>query len=171
MKNEINVRDISERRMKHRIRCAAIIERNGKILLVEHQDGKGNRWWIPPGGGLEDADKSILDCVRREVFEETGHQAEVGKLRYIREFIDKSNHTRHLELFYRATLGEDEVDEYPDSAPTLYDHMIVSAKWLDQKEMENIAVFPEVLKNRYWESKDGEVEYLGVSIESDDRQT
>jgi ADP-ribose pyrophosphatase YjhB (NUDIX family) len=157
--------------MKHRIRAAAVVEKNGKLLLVEHQDDRGNRWWIPPGGGLEDEDESILDCVRREVYEETGHHVQVGKLLYIREFIDRSNDTRHLELFYGAQLIGDGEGEFPVSAPTLFDHMILSVGWLGKNEMKGIAVFPDILKDGYWDFKDTEPIYLGVSIESDDRQS
>lgn len=155
--------------MKHRIRAAGIIEKDGRLLLVEHEDKRGNRWWIPPGGGLEDEDETILDCVSREVFEETGQQVVVGPLKYIREFIDRTSDTRHIELFYKARLTGDGSGAYAEIAPTLYDPMIRSVKWLSRDEMKDFAVFPEILKDGYWKSKvDGQPEYLGVSIESDD---
>lgn len=153
--------------MKHRIRAAALIEKEGKLLLVEHRDSRGNRWWIPPGGGLEESDPSILDCVKREVREETGVAIEIGTLRYIREFIDQSNGTRHLELFFAAALIDAGSHAFPAVAPTLFDPMIMSAKWLSRPEMRGIAVYPDILKDGYWEESGKEApKYLGVSIES-----
>lgn len=158
--------------MKQRIRAAGLVVKEGKLLLVEHQDKKGNRWWIPPGGGLEDVDETVLDCVVREVFEETGLHVRPSRLRYIREFIDKSNDTRHLELFYEAELAGPSESAKSGLAPTLYDHMIQSVKWMGKEEMQGLAVFPEILKAGNWVSRTPDQPvYLGVSIESDDRQT
>jgi 8-oxo-dGTP pyrophosphatase MutT (NUDIX family) len=121
---------------------------------------------------LEDVDGSILDCAKREVLEETGQHIIVGYLRYIREFIDSTNDTRHLELFYQANLTGNIGVKYAELAPTLYDNMILDVKWLGQDEMSDLAVFPEILKNEYRKEKKGASPlYLGVTIESDDRKT
>lgn len=155
--------------MKQRIRAAGIVEMGGKLLLVEHQDGKGNRWWIPPGGGLEDVDVTILDCVRREIHEETGLHVKVGNLRYIREFIDRTNDTRHMELFYQAEVLNDGKADTSVLGPTLFDPMIKSVKWLGRDEIRHLTVFPDILKDGYWDSKaEEQPKYLGVSIESGD---
>ncbi len=46
--------------MKNRIRSAAIIVRDNKILLVKHVHPKtGFVWWVPPGGGIEESDESL----------------------------------------------------------------------------------------------------------------
>ena len=158
--------------MKHRVRAAALIVSEGRIRLVEHQDHKGKKWWIPPGGGLEDVDATIMDCAKREVLEETGLHVQIGDLRYIREFIDNSNDTRHLELFFAAELDGEQRIERTQPAPTLYDHMIVSVKWFSRDELRELVIFPEVLKEAYWDAPPiaGPV-YLGVSIESDDRKS
>ncbi len=160
--------------MKHRIRAAALIEHEGALLLVEHQDHKGDRWWIPPGGGLEDVDATILDCVEREVLEETGLSVEVGALKHMREFIDTTNDTRHFELFYRCALKKTQGLNAHAAAPTLYDHMIVGVKWIPIAALEGFNVFPAELKKRYWEKEnieDGAPAYLGVSVESGDRKS
>ncbi len=47
---------------------AIIRDRQGHILLVRRSD---NDQWVMPAGSQE-LDESILDCVRREVWEETG---------------------------------------------------------------------------------------------------
>lgn len=47
---------------------ALITDEAGRILLIRRRD---NQRWALPAGGLE-LDESILDCLRREVNEETG---------------------------------------------------------------------------------------------------
>jgi ADP-ribose pyrophosphatase YjhB (NUDIX family) len=158
--------------MKQRIRAAALIKVKGKVLLVEHQDKRGNRWWVPPGGGLEDSDPSILDCVKREVREETGLEIQVGILRYVQEFIDKTNETRHLGLFFDAEVKNEYEVEFPEVAPTVSDAALLTVKWVGSTEIQNLSVFPEVLKREYWKSSSNNLtQYLGVSSESKDRKT
>ena len=65
--------------MKHRIRAAAIIVGDDRLLLVKHVHPQtGETWWVPPGGGLEGTE-TIHECVKREVYEETGLTIETGK--------------------------------------------------------------------------------------------
>jgi 8-oxo-dGTP diphosphatase len=157
--------------MKHRIRAAALIEISQRLLLVEHQDKNGNKWWVPPGGGLEDKDASVLDCVAREVREETGLSVEVGPLLYVKEFIDTTNDTRHLELFFEAKPVSGYASGLPDVASTVVDAAVLGSEWICRAEMESLAVFPENLKNEYWEDRGlGITRYLGVSMESKDRK-
>ena len=48
--------------------CAVIHDDRGHLLLVKRRDN-GN--WVMPAGSIE-LDESILDCLKREVKEETG---------------------------------------------------------------------------------------------------
>lgn len=47
---------------------AIVQDDEGRILLVQRND---NSEWVMPAGSIE-LEESILDCVKREVFEETG---------------------------------------------------------------------------------------------------
>ena len=53
-----------------RNRAAAIIHRNGKLLLI-HRQKPGRDYYILPGGGVE-LDESFAEACIREVKEETG---------------------------------------------------------------------------------------------------
>lgn len=57
---------------KPNVTIAAIIEREGRFLLVEEETPEGIRL-NQPAGHLEDGE-TLMDGVRREVWEETGHR-------------------------------------------------------------------------------------------------
>ena len=57
--------------------CAAII-RDGKIMMVRHQDGERNYWTLPGGGVIEG--ESLEQATIREVLEETRLNISVVKL-------------------------------------------------------------------------------------------
>lgn len=65
---------MSEAVWKPHVVVAAVIEREGKFLLVEEETDDGLRL-NQPAGHLEDGE-SLLDAVCREVFEETAHYFE-----------------------------------------------------------------------------------------------
>lgn len=66
--------------MMNHIVAGAVIERDGKYLLVQekqdHIDKCKGKWNVP--GGHVDAGETILDGALREVFEETGCKVELS---------------------------------------------------------------------------------------------
>ncbi len=58
--------------------AAAIIEQDGKVLIAQRakQDALQGKWEFP--GGKVEAGESLQECLKRELFEELGIQAEVG---------------------------------------------------------------------------------------------
>ena len=136
--------------MKHRIRAAAIIIKEEKLLLVKHVHPESKfTWWVPPGGGVEQKDDSVTDCVKRETFEETGYEIEVGELLFVREFLDSENQTLNLELFFSATIvgGELTLANIHGTSPDA--DFIKQVKWISPEEISDITVFPPELKNNF----------------------
>lgn len=91
-----------------RINVRAIIWRDGTLLAVKHKnsDGSESPYWAVPGGGLDPAE-SLTDGVRREIFEETGIAADVGKLLFMQQFRSgRKGFTEELEFFYHISNPE-----------------------------------------------------------------
>lgn len=138
--------------MQHRIRAAAIIINGDKILLVKHvHPEEGREWWVPPGGGVEVIDDSIFDCAKRETFEETNLKVELTRLVYIREFPDKENQKLNIELFALADNFEGEISMKNIAGKGQDEHYIKDVAWLSKSEMQDIVVYPEIIKDALWD--------------------
>ncbi|MFD1367421.1 NUDIX hydrolase [Actinoplanes sichuanensis] len=70
--------------MDERRRAAAVIVRDGRVLMVHERSRRsgGGEWWTLPGGGLRPGE-TAEEALRREVFEETG--LVVSDARYVLE--------------------------------------------------------------------------------------
>ena len=129
------------------------------ILLVRNRDQK---WWCAPGGGWDHAQETILECAKREVFEETSVQVNIEKLLYVQTLHIKNQDSIWLEQFWLAEpAGSAEVpQEHIDQ------HGVVDeARWFNKEEVQAITVYPEVLKNAFWDAVGdvlrGKDRYLG----------
>lgn len=112
--------------MDLRVAAYAVVERRGKILLTHWRRGHMHGWTLP-GGGLESGEDP-RDAVVREVLEETGLEARVGKLIGVDSRVmvreetpegrDPELHT--IRIVYRASVKDgplrNEVDGSSDEA-------------------------------------------------------
>lgn len=112
--------------MDLRVAAYAVVERRGKILLTHWRRGRLHGWTLP-GGGLESGEDPKVAVVR-EVLEETGLEARVGKLigvdsrvmvrEEVPEGTDPELHT--IRIVYRATVKDgplqNEIDGSSDEA-------------------------------------------------------
>jgi 8-oxo-dGTP pyrophosphatase MutT (NUDIX family) len=118
-----------------------------KILLVKN---KGTNFWYPPGGGWEYETENILECAKREVFEETGFRVDVKRMIYAQEF-HESPESIFFETFWVAepsheqTLNENHIDLDPNGN-------VEVAQWFGKEELQDLKVFPKRLKNTFWEN-------------------
>jgi len=138
--------------MRHRIRSAVILIRDQKILLVKHVNPTTKEeWWVPPGGGLEDEDHSILSCAIRETHEETGLAISAGRLVYLREFVERLTQTRQVELYFLATdfSGVPTLANVAGSGPD--EDYIQQIAWLSREEIQGLTVYPQELQGVFWE--------------------
>lgn len=98
--------------MDMRVAAYAVIERRGEVLLTHWRRGKMHGWTLP-GGGIE-AGEDPRDTVVREVLEETGLEARVGKLvgvdSRVMQRVDApaggSAKLHTIRIVYRATVAD-----------------------------------------------------------------
>ncbi len=153
--------------MEHRIRAAAIIIKDNAILLVKNRHPQnGTEWWVPPGGGLSQKE-TVYDCAIRETWEEAGIKVTLGKILYIREFVDLEYHRHNFEIFILA--------ESFSGAPTIKNLVpgdvdsayIKEVRFLSPKELTALTVYPDILKDEFWNdyaSGNLQTKYLGQQI-------
>jgi 8-oxo-dGTP diphosphatase len=138
--------------MKHRIRAAAIVVQDERILLVRHRTpSTGEEWWIPPGGGIEPEDGTIMDCAVRETFEEAGIRVECRRIAYIREFVQAEHDIRHMEFFLvgENPIGVATAEHLPEAMSQQY--LVLGPEWLTREEVERAIVYPEILqREEFW---------------------
>lgn len=93
---------------KRRVNVRSIIYKNGKILAVKHRSGNSEAsYWCVPGGGLDPLEP-LHDGVKREIMEETGIEARIGKLLFIQQFISvREGREEELEFFFNIENVDD----------------------------------------------------------------
>lgn len=122
------------------IRAAAIIIKNGKILLM-HRRKEGKEYWSFPGGGTEEKETSE-ETVLREVKEETGLVAKNAKL----AFMDFNINTEHP--FYFVEVEDKKVKLGGPEAERNSEDNWYQPEWMSISEVQNINLVPETAKEK-----------------------
>ena len=123
---------------------AVIIE--GNRLLCLRKQGDIGGYYVLPGGGQEPGEL-LQATVIRECLEELGAQVEVGRLRYVQEYIG-SNHLFkdvHGKMHFVNLYFECRLLEPPLTRPLSPDAGQVGLEWLDVATLGEAAFFPRVL--------------------------
>jgi ADP-ribose pyrophosphatase YjhB (NUDIX family) len=121
---------VKKQQFKPNTTVAAIIEQNGKFLLVEEQTERGNRF-NQPAGHLED-NETIIQAVIRETMEEAAYEFTPEFLLGIYHWKHEHNDTTYLRFAFIGKAGM----HYPMQA---LDDGIVQAVWMDIGEMRDKA--------------------------------
>jgi 8-oxo-dGTP pyrophosphatase MutT (NUDIX family) len=118
---------------------AAIVEDNGKFLLVEEETERGNRF-NQPAGHLED-NETLLEAVIRETLEETAYAFKPETLLGIYHWKHEHNDTTYLRFAYIGSVN----NHQPELA---LDEGIIRAVWMTIDEIRNKAMLmrsPQVI--------------------------
>ena len=105
----------------------AVIEKDGKILLVKRNHEPFNGCWALPGGHI-DFGETAEHAVIREVKEETGLNFTPKFLGYRDEIYKDINWHGEVLLFYGKTQGKEKIDGKE----------IIDIKWFDTEEAKNM---------------------------------
>jgi 8-oxo-dGTP diphosphatase len=148
--------------MQPRISARAMIQSDGKVLLVRYRDRAGD-WYVFPGGG-QASGETLHTCLLREVEEETTLVVRVGRLRWVREFvaadfpeseIDPEFH--QVELIFECSLQEGrdaQIGTEPDPGQT-------GLRWVPVEDLMGLRFYPhEVARILNGETPDRR--YLGA---------
>jgi phosphatase NudJ len=118
------------------VTVAAVIEKDGKYLMVEEHDQHGNLIYNQPAGHLE-PNEDILQAMIREVYEETGLAFEPVEL--IGTYLLESERTgkSYLRFCFSGKIPEDQPLDPQDSD-------IIQAVWMTLEEI--------IEKRKHWRS-------------------
>ena len=111
---------------KPNVTVAAVIERDGKFLLVEEETSQGLRF-NQPAGHLE-ASESLLAAVEREVLEESAYSFVPNNLLGIYRWHSAESDTTYLRFAFTGTITGHEPSRQLDSG-------ILQALWLTPEEI------------------------------------
>jgi len=111
---------------KPNVTVAAVLERDGKFLLVEEETSQGIRF-NQPAGHLE-ADESLVQAVVREVLEESAYDIEPEHLLGVYRWHAESSDTTYLRFAFTGRI----LDHHPERE---LDSGILRAIWLTPDEI------------------------------------
>ncbi len=145
--------------MNHQISAGGLVVKDDKLLLVRHDKEGAYDFWVAPGGGVEGSE-SIFEAAKREVLEETRILVEPCKMAYIEELYNPKDRLIKVWVFCDYLSGTPYVAE----SETAHEY-IIEAGWFDKSDLQNLTLFPDVLKNGFWndlENNFNEVKYLPI---------
>ena len=148
--------------MKIRIISRVVIYNPKKEKLILARN-KGVKFWYAPGGGWEHDKENILEAAKREVKEEVGINVEIKKLLYVQEF-QESKDRKYFEIFWLANyigiIDQNHIDLDSNGA-------VEEIKEFSKSELQDIKVFPDRLKNTFWDNikniEKNEDPFIGIS--------
>jgi 8-oxo-dGTP pyrophosphatase MutT (NUDIX family) len=111
---------------KPNVTVAAVVERNGKFLLVEEQTRDGVRL-NQPAGHLE-AGESIVAAVQRETLEETAYDFSPEQVIGVYRWRKPASQATYLRFTFSGSLGRRHADRQLDEG-------IIRTVWLSHEEI------------------------------------
>ncbi len=106
--------------------CGGIVEKDGKLLMVQEGKQVARGLWNLPGGKLE-LNESIIEGALREIREETGFEIKLDGLVGVYQINYKNDNIPRIHFRFKASIisGEMKIQEGE----------ILDAKWFAPKEI------------------------------------
>lgn len=131
----------------YRLSVRAIVIKDDKILLNEFNHGE---YYNIPGGGLE-IGETLKECVKREVYEESGYTVHVKEMVYIYEYNPIRDGHRYGKRGALSHVFKCEIDmnseihkrSVIDSDPT-GQSISTGCKWIPIDDLNHINLVPKI---------------------------
>lgn len=130
-----------------RVGVYGLVERDGKLLIVDQIVAGGPTLSLPGGGVDLDPEETILEGSVREVYEETGYRftPDPASLAFLGDAFHRSPSGRYLHIV--AFLVQGAVDDEPDPHWQSDPDEIVAVKWVDPATLTR-----EVFRELHWKA-------------------
>lgn len=141
--------------MNIRVRVAAIIEKNGSILLAKHKKGD-EEYWLLPGGGVEPTE-SLTEALKREITEEVSLDVEVGELVFVNDSISPTRDRHIVQIVFKCKVIGGVFKVNPD-------HRLYDAEYIEVDKIQKLKMRPAIANELTALLKSQEVDnnvYLG----------
>lgn len=109
------------------VTVAAVVERNGRFLMVREKSESGQMVYNQPAGHLEE-NETLVQALKRETMEETGWQVSPTAVLSLRLYTSPSNQVTYL----RTSFAAEALAHYPEHA---LDPAIEEALWMSEEEI------------------------------------
>jgi 8-oxo-dGTP pyrophosphatase MutT (NUDIX family) len=147
-----------------RYAAKALIMEGGRLLCLRKQGDIGG-YYVLPGGGQEPGEL-LQATLARECLEELGARVEVGRLRFVQEYIGGNHLFKdvHGKMHFVNVYFDCRLLEPPLTSPLSPDAGQVGLEWLELAKLGDAAFFPRVLAGRLHGPEDPGAVYLGDSV-------
>ena len=106
----------------------AVVEREGRVLLIQEAKQRLRGKWNLPGGRLEPGE-SLVEALRREIREEAGIEVTVRDLLYLDQLASqRAEVPSRLRFVFRADAASDRLKTEPD------EHSL-QARWVPRSQL------------------------------------
>ncbi len=136
------------------VRVAAVVVRDGRVLLARHQK-RGESYWVLPGGAVEPGE-TVAEALVRELREEAGLEIEVGELLFVNDGYRPE--AEMLAVYFAATTK----GESPEARRS-GEKVLREVRWFAPEELADLEVRPRIKDELLGYLRTGQVSsrYLG----------
>ena len=138
-----------------RVRVAALIVLDGRVVLVKHR-ARDASYYLLPGGGV-DYRETLEQALIREVSEETGLQVRIGRPLLINDTIDPRGSRHVVNITFSASVVGGEITDDP------LDPRVESVQLFEVSELAHLDLRPPLASaiSAALEGSDTSTCYLG----------
>jgi 8-oxo-dGTP diphosphatase len=128
--------------------AGALVERDGRVLMVRQRRHYGVYWELP--SGYVEAGESFEQAAAREVLEEAAIAVEVGDLLCTMLWEREHDRRRNLLAFFLAAAVDPSADPRPQTDEDIEDAAFLDPRAVDPAELHplNQAIF-----DRWWDTR------------------